>query len=175
MIAKNEQDLIGRLENIYPNKYSYEKVIYVDDKLPICVNCKKHGEFFVSPYKLIIDRQGCPKCYSYQSSGERQIKEILEEYNISFEQEKTLPYLEYKKPLYFDFFLPEYSIAIEYQGPQHFKPIDFFGGKESFEEQKQRDDLKRNWCKVNNVELIEVNFYEETLPQLQPLLERVLA
>lgn len=173
MIAKDEKDLISRLESIYPKKYTYEKVVYVDDKLPITVNCKKHGDFFVSPYNLIVNKIGCPKCYKYQSIGERQVKEILEEYGITFEQEKNLPYLEYKKPLYFDFFIPDYKIAIEFQGPQHFKPIEFFGGKEAFEEQVRRDNLKRDWCRVNNIELIEVNFYQEILPQLKPLLERV--
>lgn len=171
MIAKDEKDLILRLEKIYPNKNTYNKVIYVDDSIPICIDCKKHGEFFLSPYSLIVERKGCPKCYSYQSNGEKRVKEILEEYGIKFEQEKNMPQLWYRGPLYFDFFIPEYNFAIEFQGPQHFKPIEFFGGRQAFEEQKQRDDFKRKWCKENNVELIEVNFYEEVLPQLKPLLD----
>lgn len=174
MIAQNEKDLISRLESIYPKKYTYEKVIYVDDKLPVTINCKKHGDFYISPYRLLVDKIGCPKCYEYLSNGEKQVKEILEEYGIAFEQEKNLPYLEYKKPLYFDFYIPYYSVAIEFQGPQHFRPIEFFGGKEAYNEQVQRDNIKREWCRLNEVELIEINFYQEILPQLQPLLERVV-
>lgn len=171
MIAKNEADLISRLEILFPKKYSYKNVIYVDDNLPICIHCKKHGDFYMSPYKLISERAGCPKCYNYQSEGEKKVRQILEEYGITFEQERNFPYLEYKMPLYFDFFIPDYNIAIEYQGPQHFKPIDFFGGKEAFREQQNRDNIKREWCKLNGVELIEVKFYEDTLEQLKPLLD----
>lgn len=175
MIAENEKDLVSRLESLFPGKYLYNNVIYTDDNLPICIQCKKHGDFYMSPYKLISERKGCPKCYSYQSEGEKKVRQILEEYGIKFEQEKTLPYLEYKMPLYFDFFIPEYNIAIEYQGPQHFKPIDFFGGKEAFREQQTRDKIKREWCKINNIELIEVNFFQDTLEQLKPLLDQVLS
>ena len=53
MIAKDEKDLILRLEKIYPNKNTYNNVIYVDDSIPVCIDCKKHGEFFLSPYSLL--------------------------------------------------------------------------------------------------------------------------
>lgn len=31
-------------------------------------------------------------------------------------------------PLVFDFYLPDYNICIEYDGIQHFKPIEKWGG-----------------------------------------------
>lgn len=50
-----------------------------------------------------------------------------------------------KKKLRFDFFLPIKNICIEYDGKQHFEPINFFyGGIANFKKQIQRDILKNN-------------------------------
>jgi hypothetical protein len=55
-----------------------------------------------------------------------------------------------------DIFIPELKIAVEYQGKQHFEPVDFFGGEEGYLKTKERDDLKKEKCRKNNVLLIEV-------------------
>ncbi len=55
---------------------------------------------------------------------------------------------------HFDIYLPEYNLAIEFQGEQHYQPVDFFGGKESFEKNKIRDDRKKVLAKENNCYLI---------------------
>jgi hypothetical protein len=55
-----------------------------------------------------------------------------------------------------DVFFPDYNIGIEYQGVQHFKPVDFYGGDEKFIKQQQLDNLKRELCLLNGCRLIEV-------------------
>ena len=55
-----------------------------------------------------------------------------------------------------DIFLPEYNIAIEYQGKQHFEPIEYFGGIESFNKTIARDKIKQDLCLKNGCELIYV-------------------
>ncbi len=47
-------------------------------------------------------------------------------------------------------------MAIEFQGEQHDKPIEFFGGEKAFQETKERDARKRNLCEQNGVYLIYV-------------------
>ena len=47
---------------------------------------------------------------------------------------------------------------IEYDGKQHFEPIDWFGGIEGFNKQKQRDIIKDNYCKLNNILLLRLPF-----------------
>ena len=60
-----------------------------------------------------------------------------------------------------DIFIPELSLAIEYQGEQHFKPVTIFGGEEGFKRNKERDLLKKKLCLKNKVKLIYFNYNEE--------------
>ena len=52
-----------------------------------------------------------------------------------------------------DIFIPSRKIGIEYQGKQHFSPIDFFGGEDAFEDYVLRDQKKSLLCKENGIEL----------------------
>lgn len=51
---------------------------------------------------------------------------------------------------HFDIFIPELHIAIEYQGTQHQKPVDYFGGQTAFEKGQERDLRKKRLCDENN-------------------------
>lgn len=53
-----------------------------------------------------------------------------------------------------DFYLPEYNIAIECQGVQHFEPREAFGGEENFKLTQERDLRKKQLCQENGVKLI---------------------
>ena len=55
-----------------------------------------------------------------------------------------------------DIYFPKRNIGIEYQGTQHYKPIDFFGGQEAFEKTVDRDIRKMNLCEIHNCYLIYV-------------------
>lgn len=59
-------------------------------------------------------------------------------------------------PQHYDVFIKEYSIAIEYQGVQHFEPVSVFGGEEGLIKTQERDNKKRIISKNHNVKLIEV-------------------
>ncbi len=55
-----------------------------------------------------------------------------------------------------DIYFPFCNIGIEYQGDQHFYPIEIFGGEKSFKQNKARDFIKKKLCAENNCYLIEV-------------------
>ena len=61
----------------------------------------------------------------------------------------------------YDVFVYGEKIAFEYQGKQHFEPVEYFGGKEHFEEQRKRDELKLKLSKENGIVLIYVNYWED--------------
>ena len=52
-----------------------------------------------------------------------------------------------------DIYLPEESIGIEYQGKQHFEPIDYFGGEEKLLENARRDQTKLRICEDHGITL----------------------
>lgn len=66
-----------------------------------------------------------------------------------------------------DVYVPSLKVAFEYQGLQHFKPIEYFGGKEKFIELQERDARKLQRCKKNQIMVIYWNYDE-------PVSERVL-
>ncbi len=54
-----------------------------------------------------------------------------------------------------DLYIPSLQTAIEYQGIQHFLPIDFFGGDEALQQRQNLDRQKKDLCRQNGVTLIE--------------------
>ena len=55
-----------------------------------------------------------------------------------------------------DVFLPEYAVAVEYQGVQHDKPVAHFGGEAAHLETRRRDETKKRLCIANGVRMIYV-------------------
>ena len=85
---------------------------------------------------------------------ELEIKSFLEDNNIKYIPQHSFDWLKYENHLKLDFYLPEYNIAIECQGEQHFRPIDFFGGEQRYELTVKRDIAKLNLCKEHNINIL---------------------
>jgi len=62
--------------------------------------------------------------------------------------------------LSFDFYLPKLNICIEYNGKQHYEPIEFFGGINKFNQQIINDKIKKEYCHNNNIPLIIIKYNE---------------
>lgn len=60
--------------------------------------------------------------------------------------------------LSYDIYLVKEKIAIEYQGKQHFQPVNYFGGEKTFLKQKERDELKKQLSAKNHITLIYINY-----------------
>lgn len=60
-----------------------------------------------------------------------------------------------------DVYIPSLKIAFEYQGIQHYEPIEHFGGKDKFLNQKNNDIKKKELCSKNNIDLIEWKYDEK--------------
>ena len=56
-----------------------------------------------------------------------------------------------------DFFIPHRKMAVEVQGEQHDEMNPYFHKSSAdFEEQKTRDEMKRFFCELNGIRLIEI-------------------
>ena len=69
-----------------------------------------------------------------------------------------------------DFFLPEYNIAIECQGEQHFKPVEYFGGDVTYNKVLYRDKLKKLICTNNNINIL----YVKTSNDVDLIIEKLV-
>lgn len=131
---------------------------YIKSSIPIECKCKICGNIWKdTPNHLQSGRT----CYcSYYSKGERKIADILNKNDVKFKPQYYFNDCIYNSKLFFDFYLPEYNICIEYNGEQHYKPINYFGGEDKFKIQQKRDNIKRKYCINNNILLIEIPYYE---------------
>lgn len=132
------------------NKKAWWKCNKCNHKWEATINSRNNGN-------------GCPRCN--QSKGEKKIDEILLERNIIHIGQYKFDDCKYKITLPFDTFLPNYNTCIEYQGRQHYEPVDFAGkgeewALEQFELTKIKDQIKRDYCKKNNIKLIEIPYWD---------------
>lgn len=107
----------------------------------------------------------CGIC-NYAGTTEIKVKEQLEEFlKVKFKKvrpEWLINITGYKMEL--DMYNKELQIGIEYQGIQHYEENLFFHRKSgSFQEQLEKDKLKRELCKENGVFLIEIPYYEKNI------------
>jgi len=137
---------IEKANQIHNKTYDYSLVEYDGYENKVFIVCKKHGEFKQSPHAH-LNGSGCPVCK--ESRGEKKVSEILLKNNVLFEREVTFDDLKDKSNLFFDFYLPKHKLFIEYHGIQHFKSVDFFGGKNGFIKTRKHDIIKYNYA-INN-------------------------
>lgn len=97
-------------------------------------------------------------CGCLKSKGEEKISKILNELSIKYVKEKTFQDCKSEKKLRFDFYLPCYNCCIEYDGIQHFQPIERMGGEKEFKALKDRDEIKNQYCKEKNIGLIRIKY-----------------
>jgi len=109
---------------------------------------------------------GCPICAI--SKGEKFIRNYLEQRNLNFSSQKIFSFKDCKR-LSFDFFLPEFNKAVEFDGIQHFKPVDFFGGETSFKRQIYCDKLKNRYCTLNKISLLRIHY--KNMNEIEDLLD----
>jgi len=156
---------IKKANKIHNNKYIYDRVNYIDAHTKIEVGCPIHGYFFQRPMDHTNSKQGCPICKD--SKGEKVITTFLIENNIKYEHQKSFPGLKHKNLLYFDFYLTELNICIEFDGEQHYRISERWGGEKQLEIIQLRDKLKTDYCEKNKIKLIRIKYNEDIEKKLK--------
>lgn len=134
---------------------------YTDRKFKfICENDPNH--VYQAQVRHVSNGHRCPICN--MSRGEKRIKSLLDRFNVKYEQQVTKPGLVGVNggDLSFDFEVG--GILIEFDGIQHFKPVDFLGkgdkfAKEAFEIQTENDSRKNAYCAERGIKLIRIPYY----------------
>jgi len=65
----------------------------------------------------------------------------------------------------FDIYIPDYGLAVEYNGEQHYFPIEHFGGEKGFLATVQRDEDKRQKAVGAGVTMIEFAYDDDLSPE----------
>jgi hypothetical protein len=145
-------------------KYSFHPIIFnpIVDGLNISpaeylINTK-HLDIYIAqtnePLNILRERLGLPRI------GEGWISETKLFYQLKLEFHDQVV-LQHWKPKWlgrqhFDVYFQELNIAIEFQGAQHFRSIEYFGGKKAFEQNVKRDKRKKELCEMNDCDIIYV-------------------
>ena len=118
----------------------------------ICHRNKKNGK-----------GSNCPVCLI--SKGEKLIEEYLKYKDYEFEREKSFDDLKYYREFRFDFYIPtiktiskDLSIAIEFDGIQHFDKKNYYHNNSSFDQREMYDLMKTNYCFDNKICLIRISY-----------------
>jgi len=167
-----ERGLSFKPENFfYKTDGLKNKTLFVKD-----VICTKHTTPFVfaqegiNIHNLKKGKTGCPICGKKESKGESQVISVLNELGYKVNKQKSFDGCfgyggkRYCDKLKFDAHVIKNDgteVCIEYDGIQHFEPIEYFGGEEGFKSLQERDLIKTNYCKDNNIQLIRIPYWEE--------------
>lgn len=154
---KGTKNFIERAKEVHGSKYSYKSTIVTTMSRKTVITCKKHGDFEQAAYAHIRG-QGCPKCK--ESNGERIIRVFMEKNDIKYVYQKKFDKCKNESYLFFDFFLPNFNLLIEYDGEQHFGVTrgGTFGGEIGFERRIENDRIKTDFALTEGIELLRINY-----------------
>ena len=147
-------EFVRKSFEMHYGKYSYEKTKQFqsghEDK--VIITCPIHGDFIQTPHAHLRG-QGCPYCKTSKLENDV-AEEVSKHYNI-IRQHK----FDWLGRQSLDIYIPEYNVAIECQGEQHFEPIDFGNRGEEWSNEnlkhiQELDATKKLLCEEHNVKLL---------------------
>ena len=159
-----QQQVYGLVGNEYIFLDSY---VNSDTKIRV-----KHNEcgnvYSVRPTDFFSHHTRCPYCNMPKT--EKIIAKVLDTLNINYNIQKTFEDLKDTTYLSYDFYVPSQAILIEYQGLQHYQPVDLYGGESHFELQQKHDKMKADYAKYHNYNLIAVPYTEDNFSKIKKYL-----
>jgi hypothetical protein len=107
-----------------------------------------------------------------ESKGEKLVRIFLETKGVNFTQYYRIKecFSELNGKCYtlpFDFFIPETKVLIEYDGEQHFRPVEKFGGEKTYQRQVKLDLIKNEFSNMNGFKLIRIPYTVKNENQLK--------
>ena len=165
---KSIKDLTGQkfgkltvVERVYNHKYKTRSAIW---------KCRCECGNYILTTSNSLTSGHTTSCGCIKSKGEYTISKFLFSQNILFETQISFNECKDKILLRFDFkiYYPnsEKYFLCEYQGEQHYHPVKYNTEwtdkqiQENFDNYKRRDQIKRDYCKANNIKLLEIPYWD---------------
>lgn len=145
------EEFLARAKVVHPEGYTYDltELTTVNHKITIRHECGHEYQGRVSNH---LSGQGCVRCKV--SLGEEKIAQFLTEHGLDHTPQYRVGDYLYR----YDFFVPDLNLLIEYDGEQHFRPVKYFGGVETYERLVQRDREKNLLAKMFGHHLIRIPY-----------------
>lgn len=156
-MTKTINRFIEEASSIHNERYDYSQSIYVNDKTKVKILCYTHGVFLQTPSHHLRG-VGCPFCH--ESKGEYIINNYLISKNIEFIRQRKFSDCRYKSMLSFDFWIESKNILIEFDGIQHFYPVEIFGGEIALSNLKICDNIKDKYCLDKSILLLRISYLQ---------------
>ena len=155
---KTHDEFMHEISNINPNINILDLYTGINNKI-LC-ECNICGNKWKPTPDSLLRGHGCPICN--KSCGENNINNYLVSKNINFIQQQTFDKLigVGGRKLSYDFYLPKFNVLIEYNGIQHYEPVEYFGGERQFKIQQEHDKRKRKYAEDNKIKLIEISYLD---------------
>lgn len=165
--SKTHEEFVFKLKQVHPNIIPMET--YIRSSKSILFKCDCNYEWKTTPSN-ILKKFGCPSCESPTSAGEKSIEKYLNDNNFKYIKQYTNEQCKNVKILRFDFYV-ENKILIEFDGKQHFTPIDFGGrgiewAEKDYKDRNKSDQIKNTFCLSNDIPLIRIPFYTQEIDKI---------
>lgn len=166
-IKKTDTQFQHEIHILVGNEYTFLDK-YINNHTKLRAKHKECGNVYEVRPNDFLNGKRCPFCNS--PKGETIINKILDTFNLNYETQQTFDDLMDKTYLSYDFYIPDQNILIEYQGIQHYQPVDIFGGDDQFVIQQKHDQMKLDYAKEHGYNLITVPYTEDTFSKIKKYL-----
>lgn len=154
---------------------------YLGNRQKITIKHLECGTVYQARFSDIQSHaNGCPMCSKGKASiGERLIREYLSEHGYQIDKDFYYGYtglnIMARNRLHIDFYFPKYKFAIEYDGKQHYFPINYFGGMKTLNMVKEHDKIKDDFCKKNGINLLRIPYTINTKDGISNILDNSMS
>lgn len=161
VIKKTTEQFIEESKKVWGDKYDYSLVKYCGalSTVKIIYNgvvyeqrAKSHLDGLAPEFRKNDESKLKEVLKIYDSMGENEIKSFFTNYHLDYIECYRENQIE------FDFYLAKLRTAVEFDGRQHFEPIEDFGGLETFNKIRLRDYNLENYCEENFINLIRIRY-----------------
>lgn len=98
------EEFVSKAKEVYPNKFDYSRVNYINSKTDVMIGCQKHGFFTIRPTDFLTGYHNCQKCSSENKSKKLSSRKLSkEELKNKYIEEANIKYnykYDYSKVVY---------------------------------------------------------------------------
>ena len=177
MFSKTHDQFVSEVRDAVGDEY---RVIgtYVNNREKVKIEHAECGHSWQILPNNFLKTNGnrCPKCRTKTSRTAKRIESVIKDCGVTYELEKTFKGCKLQKLLPFDFYLPEYSLLIEYDGEMHDRPWQSKDKKvveRKLKLTRLRDKTKDDFATANGYTLVRIR-YDEDLEEVLACLREYL-